>query len=358
MIRLLELLIALVLVAVLFVVVGLLLPSHHHVQHTTETNRPQPVVYDLLNGFKRFKDWTSLRNRDPKVALSLSGPDSGVGAHVDYSSTSPDIGNGSWQISKVDPGERIVYELHNNDYGSNKKMTFLFRRTGNTKRAVEITEGYDVDYGFNLFGRYAGLYVSRDVGDTMKTTLNNLDTLLATIPKFDYTSMDIKLVDMPVENLLFAPTKAKRADVDVQTAMNTQAKWLKQVIEKNGLVATGPVRIITIDFGADTYEFEVAIPVSKTSMAATAPLTVNLEGPVQYRQTQPMRAITAKYTGHPAGLPAQRDSMHAWSVTHGEDVTGHPWEAYVKGIDASFSQDSEFILYWPVKSGPVKSGAK
>ena len=220
---------------------------------------------------------------------------------------------------------------------------------------MEITEAYDVDYGFNLFGRYAGLYVARDVGDSMKTTLNNLDTLLATIPKFDYTSMDIKLVDVPAENLLFAPTKAKRADVDVQTAMNTQVKWLKQVIEKNGLTATGPVRIITIDFGADTYEFEVAVPVSKTGVAATAPLTVNLEGPVQYRQTQPVRAITAKYTGHPAGLPAQRDSMHAWSVTHGEDVTGHPWEAYVKGIDASFSEDSEFILFWPVKSGPVNS---
>jgi hypothetical protein len=104
MIRLLELLIALVLVAVLAVVVGLVLPSHHHVEHTIETNRPQPVVYDLLNGFKRFKDWTSMRNRDPHIQLNISGPDSGVGAHVDYTSTVSDVGKGSWQISKVDPG--------------------------------------------------------------------------------------------------------------------------------------------------------------------------------------------------------------------------------------------------------------
>jgi hypothetical protein len=230
-------------------------------------------------------------------------------------------------------------------------MTFVFRRTGNTKRAVEITEAYDVDYGFNLFGRYAGLYVSRDVGDNMKTTLNNLDTLLATIPKFDYTSMDIKLVDVPAENLLFVPTKAKRADVDVQTAMNTQMKWLKQVAEKNGLTATGPARIITTDFGADTYEFDVALPVSKTG-AAPGPLQVNLEGPVKYKQTTPMRAITTTYTGHPSALPAERDSMHAWSVTHGEDVTDRPWEVYVKGIDASFAEDGQFNLFWPVKSAP------
>ena len=349
MIRLLELLIALVLVAVLFLVVGLVLPSHHHVEHVIETNRPQPVVYDLLNGFKRFKDWSSMRNRDPRLQLSISGPDSGVGAHVDYTSTVPDIGKGSWQITKVDPGNRIEYELHDGDYGNNKKMTFVLRRTGNTKRAVEITEAYDVDYGFNLFGRYAGLYVSRDVGDTMKSTLNNLDTLLATIPKFDYTSMDIKLVDVPAENLLYAPTKAKRADVDVQTAMNTQMKWLKQVADKNGLTVTGPVRIITTDFGADTYEFDVAIPVSKAG-AAAGPLQVNLEGPVKYIQTKPVRAITTTYSGHPSALPAERDSMHAWSVTHGEDVTDRPWEVYVKGIDPSFTDAGEFTLFWPVKS--------
>lgn len=357
MIRLLELLIALVLVAVLAVVVGVMLPSHHHVEHSTETNRPQPVVFDLLNGFKRFKDWTALRNRDPRIELNLSGPESGKGARVDYSSSIPEIGKGSWEITESDPPDRIVYSLQNSEYGTSKKITFVFRRTGTTKRAVEITEGYDVDYGFNLFGRYAGLYVSRSVGDSMKTTLGNLDTLLATIPKFDYTSMDIKVVDVPAENLLFAPTKAKRADVDVQTAMNTQTKWLKQVIEKNGLIATGPVRIITVDFGADTYEFNVAIPVAKAGETAAAAgvappaLNVQLEGPVQYVQTKPVRAITAHYVGHPAGLPAQRDSMHAWSVTHGEDVDGQPWEVYVKGIDASFQEDSEFNLFWPVKSG-------
>ena len=358
MMRLLELLIALVLVAVLFVVVGLLLPSHQHVQHSTETNRPKPVVYDLLDGFQRFKDWTSLRSHDPKVELNISGPDSGKGARVDYSSSNPDIGKGSWEIEQTAPGDGVVYSLQNSDYGTNKKMTFVFRRTGNTKRAVEITEAYDVDYGFNLFGRYAGLYVSRSVGDDMKITLNNLDTLFATIPNFDYTSLPIKLTDVPAENLLFAPTKAKRADAEVQAAMDTQMKWLKQVIDKNGLVATGPVRIITTNFGADTYDFDVAIPVAKAGAAPTAAgvapprLTVNLEGPVQYVQTKPVHAITSTYTGHPAGLPAQRDSMHAWSITHGEDVTGQPWEVYVKGIDGSFSMDSEFTLFWPVKSSP------
>lgn len=353
--RLLELLIAMVLVAVIAILFGLALPSHRHVSHVTETNRPLPVVFDMLDGFKRFKDWNAVHNIDPKTKFSLSGADSDKGARVDYSSMSKLIGDGSWQIAETAPGEKIVYHLENGDYGNDKKMTFSFRRVGNQKLTVEITESYDVDYGFNLFGRYAGLYVSRSVGDTMKTSLANLNALLATIPKFDYTQLSVppKVVDVPAENLLFAPTTAKRANDLVESAMQTQEKWLHQVIDKNGLEATGPVRIITSNYGADTYEFDVAIPVHKTGEAAGAApsqLSVNLEGPVKYLQTKPSRAITTSYSGHMAQLAAIRDMMKAWGVTHGEDVGDRPYESYNKGIAAGFTESGQFNLFWPVKA--------
>jgi hypothetical protein len=357
--RILELLIALVLVAVIAVVVGLVLPSHQHVSHATETNRPLPVVFDMLNGFKRFKDWNALHNLDPKTKFSLSAAESGKGAQVDYSSNIPQIGDGSWQVAESVPGEKIVYHLENGDYGSDKTMTFRFRRVGNQKLSVEITESYDVDYGFNLFGRYAGLYVSRSVGDTMKTSLANLNALLATIPKFDYTQLSVppKVVAVPAENLLVAPTTAKRANDLVQSAMTTQEKWLRQVIEHNGLEAAGPLRIITTNFGAETYEFDVAIPVRKIGQAATNPLPsldVKMVGDeakwVHYVQTKPSNAITSSYTGHMAQLPTIRESMKGWGVTHGEDVGDRPYESYTKGIATSFTDGGEFTLFWPVKA--------
>lgn len=357
MIRILELLIALVLVVVIFVVVGLVLPSHRHVFYTTETNRPQPVVFDMLSGFTRFKDWSALHNLDPKTQFNVSGKENGVGARVDYASTNPNVGNGSWQVDSTEPGEKIVYNVTNDDYGYNKVMTFKFKRVGNQKLAVEITQSYDIDYGFNLFGRYAGLYVSRSVGDTMKTSLANLNNLLATVPKFDYTQLTVapKIVQLPAENLLIASTKAKRADNDIQLAMQNEEKWLRQVIEKNALEATGPLRIITVNYGADTYEFEVAVPVHKTGeMAGAAPsqLTVKIEGagnPVQYLQTKPVSAITTTYSGHMAQLPAIREAMKAWAATHGVTVGDHPYESYAKGIVTAFTPDGSFILFWPLK---------
>ena len=59
--------------------IGLFLPSHRYVRNTTDTARPLPVVFDFLDGFKRFKDWTPIRHEDSKAQLNLSGPESGAG---------------------------------------------------------------------------------------------------------------------------------------------------------------------------------------------------------------------------------------------------------------------------------------
>ncbi len=358
MIRILELLIAMAVVVVIFVVVGLCLPSHRHVSFPTETNRPLPVVFDMLSGFKRFKDWSPLRSLDPKTSYNLSGPENGKGAHVDYASDSKLVGTGSWQVTGTEGNEKIVFDVNNDDYGSNKTMTIRLKRVGNQKRSVEITESYDVDYGFNLFGRYSGLYVSRSVGDPMKSGLTSLNNLLATVPKYDYTELPVapKIVPVPAENLLVAPTDSKRADNDIATAMETQEKWLRQVITKNGLEATGPLRITTIDFGAENYKFEVSLPVKKAGQApgeALPTLDVKMVGDeakyVQYRQTKPTSAITTTYAGHMAQLAANREMLKAWAATHGVSVGDHPYETYAKGVPASFTAEGDFTMFWPLK---------
>ena len=49
MTRLLEILISLAIVAVLFTVVGFVLPSSRYLENSVETNRKMTIVYDTLN---------------------------------------------------------------------------------------------------------------------------------------------------------------------------------------------------------------------------------------------------------------------------------------------------------------------
>ena len=129
MTRVLEWLISLVIVIALFVAIGVFLPSKRTVSHEVESNRPMSTVNDLLGGFTRFRDWNALINHDPRMRLTTSGPESGVGAKLEYVSSEPQVGSGSWEVVEVVPGERIVYALDTPGRGKNKKMTFTFERS-------------------------------------------------------------------------------------------------------------------------------------------------------------------------------------------------------------------------------------
>ena len=99
MTRIIEFLIALGIVAGLFVIIGVCLPGERHITESIETNRKMTIVYDTVSSLRRFKDWNPLVLRDPAVELKLSGPASGVGATLDF--TSKDLGTGSWKITEM-----------------------------------------------------------------------------------------------------------------------------------------------------------------------------------------------------------------------------------------------------------------
>lgn len=387
MTRIIEFLIALGIVAGLFVVVGLVLPSERHMTESAETNRKMTIVYDTLNGFQRFKDWNPLVLRDPRIQLKVSGPAAGKGARIDYSSKEGYIGDGSWTITDSVKNERIEIAIDDPTRGSDKVTSFTLAPTGKNNRNVKITQDYSVKYGWNLFGRYAGLYVSRHVGDDLKLGLSRLSNVLATVPNFDYRAEldgklalnDLKVVDLPAEDLLVVNAGNIDRDNDtIKKSIKDNQEWIKRVMDANGLEAAGPVRIVTTDFAAEKYAFDVVQPVRKkaggaapkaddakdeakdaaapavdaTPVAASGDklkVAIPSGAPVQYLRTEPHRAAFGSYVGHMAGLDAVRNSLRAWAVTSGYDVVDRPYEAWKGGVDKAFTTDGSYDVYWAIK---------
>ncbi|QBG91208.1 SRPBCC family protein [Xanthomonas oryzae] len=398
MTRIIEFLIALGIVAGLFVVVGLVLPSERQMSESVETNRRMTIVYDTVNSFRRFKDWNPLVLRDPKIQLKLAGPEEGKGARVEYSSTEGYIGNGSWEITNSVKNERVEIAIEDPTKGYDKVTNFTLVPTGKNNKNVKITQDYSVKYGWNLFGRYAGLYVSRHVGDDLKLGLSRLATVLATVPNFDYRAeldgkpvlSDLKIVDVPAEDLLVVTAgNIDRDNETIKKSIKDNQEWIKRVMDSNGLEAAGPVRIVTTDFASDKYAFDVvqpvrkraggalktdakadtakadakkddakkdgaaaAAPVDATPVAATGDelkLNIPSEAPVKYQRVPAHRSAFATYAGHMAGLDAVRNSLRAWAVTSGMDVTDRPYEAWKGGVDKSFTQDGTYDVYWAIK---------
>ena len=357
MTRLIELLISLAIVAVLFVSVGVLLPDSRHLRHSVETNRKLTIVYDTLNSLRRFPDWNPLVLKDPAMQLKLSGPEEGVGAKLEYSSKERGLRDGSWEIVKSEPGKMVEYAITDIEPGNNKRSTFVLKKTGKGGRNIEINQTYNVDYGWNLIGRYAGMYVSSNVGEDMKMGLRRLTDMLATVPNYDYAELSKddpskapKFADRPAENLLVVTAVVPRDNAKVQAQMQSNLEWIKKVIASNGLEATGPVRIITNEFGAETYSFDVAQPVRKIGQTGPAtPLTVKVEGPVTAAFIEPAKVAMVPFKGHMANLPKMRDAIRGWALTRGFETVERPYEVWKGGIAPGFTDEGEYDVYWAVK---------
>ena len=403
MTRLIEILISLAIVAVLFVTVGLMLPSSRHFEHSVETNRKLTIVYDTISSLRRFPDWNPLVLRDPRMDINLAGPEEGVGARLEYSSDEDALGEGSWEITEAVPNKSVTYTLEDPQRGKNKVTKFILEPTGRNNRNVKITQTYDVDYGMDLLGRYAGLYVSSNMGGDIKLGLSRLSNMLAAVPNYDYAelskddpTMAPSVTQRPAQTLLVVGAAVERNNDVVQRTLKNNLQWIDKVMKANGLEAAGPVRIITNEFGSENYSFEVAQPVrlagggeddpeaadeetrdeatteggdeagtdggaevdavTGTSIIASAkefpsggPLDIELQGPVEVVQVEAGPVAMVPFKGHMANLSNVRDALRGWAMTRGYQSVDRPYEAWVDGIDAGFTENGEFVVYWAIK---------
>lgn len=388
MTRLLEFLIALALVLALFLLVGLVLPSKRHLEESTETNRRMTIVFDTINNVRRLKDWNLLMpSKVSELTYSGGGEGhTGVGARVDFNSADKRWGKGHWEITESEApagtgGGKVGYAIEDRTPGGDKKTVFTLEPAGKNGRNVKVTQTYDVSYGWNLLGRFNGMYVSRHVGDSVKASLSKLTNMLATVPNFDYRIegsklTGLKVVELPAEDLLVVKAgNIDRNNEVIKASIKANQEWIKRVMESNGLEAAGPVRIITTDFGTEKYAFDVAQPVRKRSGAApkpangdktkkpeppitppatttapAGPLKVSVSGtPVEYVHVEAHRAASANYTGYMAELDAVRSSLRAWAMTNGYEVADRPYESWKGGVDQAFTADGAFDVYWAIK---------
>ncbi|NZA26387.1 SRPBCC family protein [Luteimonas sp. SJ-92] len=396
MTRLLEILISLVIVAVLFLVVGVLLPSERNLMEQVETNRRQTIVFDTINSFRRFDDWHPMVLQDPRIELNRAGPEEGVGARIDYSSDNRNVGTGSWEIVASEPRERVEFAIQDSHRGTDKKSVFTLRPTGRGGRNIEITQTYHVKYGWDLIGRYAGLYVSRNVGDNMQLGLRRLSNMLASVPNVDYavdgtTLRGMTTEERPAEDLLVVKAGAiERNNQVIQKSMESNMEWINRTMAANDLEAAGPMRIVSTELGRETYTFDVVQPVRRQRngngngsddaedaedaqedegengdaagervldntpvpvVAAEGEELQDLEllGPVEYVRSAPSRVAKGRYTGYMAELENVRNALRAWAMTQGFEAVGRPYEIYINGIDGAFTPEGEYEVFWNLK---------
>lgn len=165
----------LVLLLVLILIgVGYLLPDEAHVERDIRIDAPPAAVFPYVNDFRRFSEWSPWPNRAPDVQYSYSGPETGVGARLDWQSDRPEAGRGSYLITRSRPPERVTMRL---DLGVQERASAYFdiQPAGDGSHVVW---GFEAGFGNNIIDRYFGVLTGFRIGGEYERGLQNLKALV------------------------------------------------------------------------------------------------------------------------------------------------------------------------------------
>jgi hypothetical protein len=269
---------ALVIVAVLAVVVGIAMPGSGHVERSLVIGKDIRQVYDVLNNFRRFPDYSELTTADPTIKYQLSGKAYGPGAEISWTGSAKKAGDGKLTVASAEPGfdkidasvnnAKIVWNLDGDWRGADKHFTLDLSREGRTHKLTRVTWAYDVQYGWNLINRYSNLYIHGDPDAFIEYSLGSLQNMMASVKNVDYSDLIPYIVQTKPTPVLMVSTKIERSGgLDaLNETTNDATKLLQETAKKLGVNVTGPRILVVNNYGDQTFTFDVALPIDSTSI--------------------------------------------------------------------------------------------
>lgn len=401
MTRILEFIVAAIIVFALAVIIGLALPSSGHIERSVEISHNGRHISDMLSNFRRFPDWGAIRLLDPKAQFSLEGPDYGQGSKISWTSAKPNPGNGSFEVTGKEGDTGLTWKVTNPWKGENKHYTITLEPQRNG-RITKVTWAYDVEYGWDLIARYSGLYINGDPATQIQLNLASLQQQMAAIPNVDYTQYEIFVADVPVQPQLVVSTQAPRSLDEVAAATDKAMEEIAAVMKKNSLNPAGQRHTTTVEWGDENYVFDIGQPVdsaaikidgkdftigpatppSATEQAAadaaaeaatpeagaapappvSVPGTLDrkgnliVSGNVVARTGYAGKALVTTWTGSPAGLPLTRLALKAYAMSLGyrfNENTNRYFDVMLTDPATIADDEQQFKVYLPITDNVV-----
>lgn len=166
-------------VAILLLVgIGFLLPQNVEVERTALVKADAPTIFAYANSLEKFHSWSPWADLDPAMQVEFSGPESGVGASMSWSSAEPRVGNGAQKIVVSERDKRVVTELEFDGKKSGESEFVLVPQDS----ATQVIWRFRADFGVNPIARYFGLMIDQMLGEHYDVGLAKLRGLVEGLP--------------------------------------------------------------------------------------------------------------------------------------------------------------------------------
>lgn len=86
-------------------------PDQFLYQRSIVISAPREAVFEQINNYQNWKNWSPYENKDPNMKRTFSGPESGVGAKYAWTGND-EVGAGNMEIKEVKAPTKVAINLH------------------------------------------------------------------------------------------------------------------------------------------------------------------------------------------------------------------------------------------------------
>lgn len=321
----------------LFVVTGYLLPKQVHIERSITIERPASMMFEILNGYRHFSEWSPWAKRDPKALFTVSGPESGVGARMSWAGDPQLVGSGWQEIVASKPYEQIDIKLDFDAQGV-ADTGFKLDAKGDATTVTwffdsDLSEG--VNFLDSFLARYFGLLFDRWVGGDYEKGLANLKVYAESLPVSDFSQLEIERVSVNAQRILYVTTNSSQDPADIAIAMAKAYGEISEFMNQADIAMSGQPMAISRAWEEGGYQFDAAIPVEV--------IPPDLTGNIKSGVSPGGPAVRAVHHGAYDQMMPTYTKLAAYISAHGLKQGQVSWEHYI--TDPASHTQSEVITH-------------
>jgi effector-binding domain-containing protein len=327
-----------VLLFLLFMVItSFFLPSTFFLERKTVVNADIAQVFKQVNDLRKWENWSPWALKDPSIYSheeNFSGPASGVGASFSWESEMDAVGTGEMVITAAVKNESIA---NSKDVGRGDVVgTWRFEEIAS---GVEVTWCLAVDFGFNPFSKFFGLFMEGQVAKDYELGLSRLKVFSEQLPKIHGVEVKEKLLPGA---LWFLSIRDTVGQMEMNNVHGKNFTEIKQYMNTFEITSNSPVMVIYHFWSKDKIDIEVGLPVNDSSVTGNSRIKLN--------KIERTSVVFATHYGSYERLPETYFGINEYMRKNEVVVTGPPWESYITDPASEPNPKKwETIIYFPIK---------
>ena len=115
----------LLVIIALALIIALFMPKEYAVEREITINKPVDSVFNYVKYLKNQNEFSVWANIDPNMKSTFTGTDGAVGAISSWESKVKEVGIGEQEITKINEGKRLDFELRFKEPMNDTAMGFM-----------------------------------------------------------------------------------------------------------------------------------------------------------------------------------------------------------------------------------------